>query len=67
MGGLVLSTYIKSLNIAERNKIINKAIFTVPPFLGSIEASFNLTIGKSRLFNSSDDFRKVSRTFPSIY
>ena len=67
MGGLVLSAYIKSLNVAERNKIINKAIFTVPPFLGSIEASFNLTIGKSRLFNSSDDFRKVSRTFPSIY
>jgi len=67
MGGLVLSAYIKSLSVADRNKIINKAIFTVPPFLGSIEASFNLTIGKSRLFNTSDDFRKVSRTFPSIY
>ncbi len=67
MGGLVLSAYIKRLTPEKRLRIIHKAIFTVPPFLGSVEASFNLTIGKSRLFNTSDDFRKVSRTFPSIY
>lgn len=67
MGGLVLQAYIKSLSVTERNTIINKAIFTVPPFLGSVEASFNLTIGKSRLFNTSDDFRKVGRTFPALY
>ena len=67
MGGLVLQAYIKSLSIVDRKKIIHKAIFTVPPFLGSVEASFNLTIGKSRLFNTSDDFRKAGRTFPSIY
>ncbi|GEQ85130.1 hypothetical protein ULMS_06380 [Patiriisocius marinistellae] len=67
MGGLVLSAYLKILDDAERNKIVSKAIFTVPPFLGSIEASFNLVIGKSRLFNSSDDFRKIARTFPAVY
>ncbi|HIP48871.1 MAG TPA: alpha/beta hydrolase [Lutibacter sp.] len=67
MGGLVLSAYIKSLSETEQNTIINKAILTVPPFLGSVEASFNLTIGKSRLFNTSDDFRKVGRTFPALY
>jgi hypothetical protein len=67
MGGLVLQAYIKSLSVDDRKKIINKAVFTVPPFLGSVEASFNLTIGKSRLFNTSDDFRKAGRTFPSIY
>ena len=32
------------------NKIINKVIFTTPPFLGSIEATYNLIIGKSKLF-----------------
>ena len=67
MGALVLSGYLKSLTEEERNKIVNKGILTVPPFLGSVEASFNLIIGKSRFLNTSDDFRKVARTFPSIY
>lgn len=67
MGCLVLSAYFKSLSSDERNKIVHRAIFTVPPFLGSVEASFNLVVGKSRLFNSSDDFRKIARTFPSVY
>jgi len=67
MGALVLSAFIKKMTSSERLKVINKAIFTVPPFLGSVEPSFNLTMGKSRLFNSSDDFRKVARTFPSVY
>ncbi len=69
MGCLVLSAYMKSLNKDEGEllRTINKAIFTVPPFLGSVEASFNLTIGKSRLINSSDDFRKIGRTFPGLY
>lgn len=67
MGGLVLSSYLKTLSPIETNKIVNKAIFTVPPFLGSIEATFNLIIGRSRLFNSSDDFRKIGKTFPGLY
>jgi len=67
MGGLVVSAYIKNLSNVKRLHTINKVIFTVPPFLGSVEASFNLTIGKSRLFNSSDDFRKIGRTFPGLY
>lgn len=68
MGCLVLSAYLKLLPDAQSaDKIIDKAIFTVPPFLGSTEAIFNLIIGKSRLFNSSDDFRKIARTFPSIF
>lgn len=67
MGALVLSSYFKLLTENGIKEIVNKVIFTVPPFLGSVEATFNLVIGKSRLFNSSDDFRKIARTFPSIY
>ena len=67
MGALVLSSYFKSLTEEKIKKVVDKVIFTVPPFLGSAEATFNLVIGKSRLFNSSDDFRKIARTFPSIY
>jgi len=67
MGGLVLSAYFKLISDEERERVVNTAIFTVPPFLGSVEASFNLVVGKSRLFNSSDDFRKIARTFPAVY
>lgn len=68
MGCLVVSSYFKLLGNQDNiNAVVNKAIFTVPPFLGSVESTFNLVAGKSRLFNSSDDFRKIARTFPSIY
>jgi len=67
MGCLVLSAYLIALSDKERSNYINRIIFTVPPFLGSVEATYNLVIGKSRLFNSSDDFRKVGRTFPGLY
>jgi len=67
MGALVLSSYFKSLTEEKIKKVVDKVVFTVPPFLGSAEATFNLVVGKSRLFNSSDDFRKIARTFPSIY
>ncbi len=67
MGALVLSSYFKRIGEQGIKNITNRVIFTVPPFLGSAEATFNLVIGKSRLFNSSDDFRKIARTFPAIY
>ncbi|MEM7103673.1 MAG: hypothetical protein AAF502_11115 [Bacteroidota bacterium] len=68
MGGLVLSSFIKMLH--QNNEVetyIDKTIFCNPPFLGSLEAAYNLVVGRSFFFNSSDDFRKVARTFPSIY
>ena len=67
MGGLVLSAYLKKLSEQEMDKTVNHIVMTVPPFLGSIEATYNLVIGKSKLFNSSDDFRKVAKTFPGLY
>jgi len=67
MGCLVLSAYLKSLSEEEQDTVVNRAIMTVPPFLGSMESTMNLTIGSSLLFNSSDDFRKVARTFPAVY
>ncbi|UZS00202.1 lipase family alpha/beta hydrolase [Chondrinema litorale] len=68
MGCLVFSGFFKQLSPkTEMQNIIEKVIFTVPPFQGSVEAMFNIIIGKSKLFNSSDDFRKIARTFPSIF
>ncbi len=67
MGCLVFSGFLKRLTENQTRIFINRAIFTVPPFKGSVEAMFNLIIGKSKLFNSSDDFRKIARTFPAIF
>ena len=67
-GAMVLSAYLKSFaDPASIDSVVDRIIFTAPPFLGSVEAIFNLVIGKSRLFNSSDDFRKLARTLPAIY
>jgi len=68
MGCLVVSCLFKLLATQGAvNQYINKVIFTVPPFMGSTEAVFHLIIGKSRLLNSAEDFRKVARTFPSMF
>jgi len=67
MGALVLSAYLKQMSAEAMDKTVNKIVFTVPPFLGSVEASLNLTLGRSKLFNSAATFRKVAVTFPAIY
>ena len=67
MGGLVFAAYLKSLTVEQRDEVVEHAVMTVPPFLGSMESALSLTMGSSMLFNSSDDFRKVARTFPAIY
>lgn len=67
MGGLVFSAYMKMLDAEQREEVVEHAVMTVPPFLGSMESAMSLTMGSSMLFNSSDDFRKVARTFPAIY
>lgn len=67
MGGLVFSAYLKMLTPEQRTDVVEHAVMTVPPFLGSMESALSLTMGSSMLFNSSDDFRKVGRTFPAIY
>lgn len=67
MGGLVFSAYMKMLDEEQREEVVEHAVMTVPPLLGSMESALSLTMGSSMLFNSSDDFRKVARTFPAIY
>jgi len=69
MGGMVFSCYLKEL--AGNYDIIDHAILTACPFEGSINALISLIVGeggfKFPLFNSNDEFRKIARTFPSVY
>jgi pimeloyl-ACP methyl ester carboxylesterase len=68
MGGLILARYLK-LDTEEHLKSIRKAAITAPPFGGSYEAVKCLIIGEDSLFsfNSSEVFRKIARSFPSVY
>lgn len=69
MGGLVFACFLKSLK--SDYACIDRAILTVCPFKGSINALVALIKGEGGIkfpfLNSNDEFRKVARTFPSVY
>ncbi|WP_342042891.1 alpha/beta fold hydrolase [Bacillus sp. OTU2372] len=69
MGGMVLSSYLKTFQ--GNYDSIEHVIFAVTPFSGSIQALISLTMGEGGIrypmFNSSDEFRKIARTFPSVF
>ena len=69
MGGIVFSCFLKTLR--SDYTCLGKAILTVCPFKGAINALIGLTKGEGGIkfpfFNSNDEFRKIARTFPSVY
>lgn len=65
MGGLVLLNYIRLFD--KKLNTIQKIVFNVPPFAGAPEALKGLVMGETYLVNSSENFRKIARTFPGMY
>ena len=69
MGGMVFSCYLRELG--GDYDVIEHAVLTVCPFLGAVDALIGLIVGeggsKFPLFNSNDEFRKIARSFPSVY
>ena len=69
MGGIVFACFLK--NLRSDYTCIEKAIITVCPFKGAINALVGLVIGEGGIkfpfFNSNDEFRKIARTFPSVF
>lgn len=69
MGAMVFCCYLKKLQ--GNYEVIDHAILAACPFKGSVRAMISLTAGESNfqfpLLNSNDEFRKISRTFPSVY
>lgn len=67
-GGLVLSAFLNK-NKGENLGRVARAAIVAPPFWGSVEAAYVLVCGRPvRLgFNTTERYRKVARTFPSIY
>ncbi|MBM4044646.1 MAG: alpha/beta hydrolase [Planctomycetes bacterium] len=69
MGGMVFSCFLKQL--AGDYDLVEHAVLTVCPFNGSIYALVALIVGEGGinfpLLNSNDEFRKIARSFPSVY
>jgi hypothetical protein len=69
MGGMVFSCFLNELQ--GNYDSIDHGVFAVSPFKGSVSALIALIMGeggiKFPLFNSNDEFRKIARTFPSVF
>ena len=69
MGGIVFTCFLKTLR--GDYSCIDKAILTVCPFKGSVNALVGLIKGEGGIkfpfLNSNDEFRKIARTFPAVY
>jgi len=67
MGGLVLAAWLARARSNVRR--VERACLAAPPFHGSVEAMRALVVGEAALLgiHSSHAFRKIGRTFPSLY
>ncbi len=68
MGGLILSAFLKR-DLAKNLPRVQRAVMAAPPFWGSIESLRVLVAGETVGwgFNAPEVYRKVARTFPSVY
>jgi len=68
MGGLILSAFLE-MDKARNLKRVERAVLATPPFWGSIEAMSILVSGETVGFgfNAPESYRKIARTFPSVY
>jgi hypothetical protein len=62
LGNAVLRSYIQQFDLNFRR--IHKIVFTVPPFMGSIDIVVAILIGEGLFPNVNGKVRKLIRTFP---
>lgn len=72
MGGIVFSCYLKTLFKNDKTfEEVNKAVISQCPFKGSVKSLSLLFMDQTGpifpLFNTQASFRKVARTFPSVF
>ncbi|HET6632886.1 MAG TPA: hypothetical protein VFG73_09300 [Rhodanobacteraceae bacterium] len=68
MGGLLLRSALGLRNPRQPFAGIDRVVFIAPPFRGAIGAPYALVVGeKDGLFGTDEDYRKLARTFPSVY
>lgn len=68
MGGLLLRSALRLRNRRDPFAGIGRTVFIAPPFRGSIAAPFALVVGENDgWFGTDEDYRRIARTFPSVY
>lgn len=67
-GALVLAAFLELDPRANLSRV-ERAVLAAPPFWGAVEAVRGLIIGDAVRFgiNTSNSYRKIARTFPSVY
>jgi hypothetical protein len=68
MGGLLLRSALGLRNARDPFAGVGRIVFIAPPFRGSIGAPYALVVGeKDGWFGTDEDYRRIARTFPSVY
>jgi hypothetical protein len=68
MGGLVLRSMLALRNRKDPFAEVGRVVFIAPPFRGSVAATQMLVAGeRDGWFGTDEDYRKIARSFPSVY
>lgn len=68
MGGLVLRAMLGLRNPRDPFDGVGRIVFLAPPFRGSVAAAQMLVAGeRDGWFGTDEDYRKIARSFPSVY
>lgn len=68
MGGLVLRCLLALRGGKDPFADVGRIVFIAPPFRGSIAAAQMLVAGeRDGWFGTDEDYRKIARSFPSVY
>ncbi|RAP58391.1 hypothetical protein [Oleiagrimonas sp. MCCC 1A03011] len=68
LGGLLLRSALALRNTRDPFAGVGRIVFIAPPFRGAIGAPYALVVGeKDGWFGTDEDYRRIARTFPSVY
>lgn len=68
MGGLVLRSLLALRGGKDPFADLGRIVFIAPPFRGSVAATQMLVAGeRDGWFGTDEDYRKIARSFPSVY
>ncbi len=68
MGGLVLRSALGLISSLKPSPQVGRIVFIAPPFRGALDVPKTLIAGeKNGWFSDKEGFRKLARSFPSVY
>ena len=68
MGGLILRSALGIIHCLKPPPKVGRIVFVAPPFRGALDVPKTLIAGeKNGWFSDNEGFRKLARSFPSVY